>query len=72
MTFCHCPYKTVYQNDSCKDCKFTNNLSFKNDASEVYKIRRRKINFCLFELVDMRCILKYNVDPKYVDLRDNF
>ena len=70
MTFCHCPYKTIYQNSLCKDCKFTNSLKLKNDSQEEFKIRRTKIDFCTFELVDTKPILNYNVDPKYVDLRE--
>lgn len=72
MTFCHCPYKTIYQNSLCKDCKFTNSLKLKNDSQEEFKIRRKKIDFCTFELVDTKPILNYNVSPKYVDLRENF
>lgn len=72
MTFCHCPYKTIYQNSLCSECKFTGSLTYKNDAGEEFSIRRKKIHFCTFELVDTKPILQYNKVPKYIDLRGNF
>lgn len=72
MTFCHCPYKTIYQNSLCKDCRFTNTLKYKNEAGEEFEIRRTKIHFCTFELVDTKPILQYNKSPKYINLRGNF
>ena len=72
MTFCHCPYKTIYNNNLCSDCKFTNTLKYKNEAGEEFNLRRKKISFCTFELVDTKPILQYNKGPKYIDLRENF
>jgi len=49
MTFAHCPYKTIH-NETCKTCKFNDNLEYLADFKEVYKIKRVKADNCYFEL----------------------
>ena len=49
MTFAHCPFKTIY-GGTCKTCKFSNNLAYKADYQEIYKIARTKLSNCYFEL----------------------
>ena len=68
MTFCHCPYKTVKGNNDCKNCKFDNELSFKNNDRE-FKVRRIKIKNCYFELVFPREIKTTKKDGRFIDLR---
>ena len=68
MTFCHCPYKTVKGNADCKNCKYDNQLIFKNGEKE-FKVRRTKIKNCYFELVLQSTIKTTKNDGKFVDLR---
>jgi len=56
MMFCHCPYKTSYNYSSCKDCKFNNNLFYKNQAGREMKILRTKIQNCYFEMLSDQTI----------------
>ena len=51
MTFCHCPYKTVYDYDSCKDCDYHDGLYYQAEDNSLYFIRRTQCNSCYFELV---------------------
>ena len=69
MTFCHCPYKTVHKNELCKDCKYTGFLTYKDDAENEYKIRRTKIEGCVFELISNHKLNLENGQLVYVDLR---
>lgn len=46
MTFSHCPYKSVF-NNNCKNCKFNNSLSYQRN-SKIYQIKRVKILSCYF------------------------
>lgn len=71
MTFCHCPYKTNFDNDECKNCKFTNSLKIKAENGKTYNLRRTKMKNCVFELVDNN---KLNLDKlkevnTFIDLR---
>lgn len=49
MTFAHCPYKTIFEND-CNTCKFNNSLEYSNPNLGCYKIKRTKLKNCQFEL----------------------
>ncbi len=71
MTFCHCPYKTNFDNVSCRECKFNNKLILKNDSGKSYKVRRTKIHNCIFELLNNSKInLDCNLESGfYLDLR---
>lgn len=69
MTFCHCPYKTVYKNDSCLNCKYTGSLTYKDDSQNRFEIRRVKIENCNFELVDNMIINQNFYGNKFIDLR---
>lgn len=51
MTFTHCPYKTIYKNNDCKNCKFSNDLIFTSQSKDNFKIRRLKLANCYFELI---------------------
>ena len=51
MTFCHCPYKTVYDYNSCKDCDFHDGLYYQAEDRNSYYIRRTQCSSCYFELV---------------------
>ena len=51
MTYTHCPFKTVYNYNDCKNCKFNDNLTYINNNGSNYKIRRIKLHNCYFELV---------------------
>lgn len=51
MTLTHCPFKMIY-NNTCKDCKHTDNLIYKMQDGRLLKIRRKKIASCYFEVVD--------------------
>jgi putative protease len=50
MTFMHCPYKTIYEN-TCKSCKFDDNLKLFADFNKTYEIKRIKLNNCQFQLI---------------------
>lgn len=50
MTFAHCPYKTVYENN-CQNCKFDEKLSYTSESNQEYKIKRTKIANCYFYLM---------------------
>lgn len=67
MTFAHCPYKTLYNND-CTECKCNDSLKLR-DNKDAYNIRRIKIADCYFELVDSRP-LPATGDNLVYDLRD--
>ena len=72
MTFCHCPYKTAYNYSKCEDCKFTNNLVYKNQSGKQMNIRRIKIKNCYFELSSNNAINMHEKDKNnfYLDLRE--
>ncbi len=50
MTFAHCPYKTIF-NNNCNACKFDGNLTLYSDFKTQYKIRRVKLKNCQFQLL---------------------
>ena len=66
MTFCHCPYKTNYKNESCEDCKFNNSLSYKAQNGKEYKIRRTKINNCYFQFISEKFLNEEKLQNKNV------
>lgn len=51
MTLTHCPFKMLYGN-TCKNCTFKDNLTYKMQDGRVVKIRRKVISHCYFEVVD--------------------
>ena len=68
MTFCHCPYKTVYNYDSCKECEYSEGLKYQAEDGKNYDIRRIRCNSCYFELVYNQNIGE-KVAPYVLDLR---
>ena len=70
MTFCHCPYKTIYNYNSCKECEFNEGLQIIGEDGKAYKIRRIRNVGCYFELVYNESIGK-KVEPFVLDIRDN-
>ena len=48
MTFAHCPVKTNFGGD-CSACKYAGDFTYKSNK-DTYKICRKKINLCYFEL----------------------
>ena len=48
MTFAHCPVKTN-KNTTCAKCEYSCNFNYVSNKN-TYKITRRKINYCYFEL----------------------
>ena len=60
MTFAHCPYKAVHENN-CNMCKFNNNLRYQSQSQQEYKISRIKISNCQFYLMKNLSCKK----PKY-------
>lgn len=51
MTFCHCPYKTVYDYNACSECDYHNGLFYQAEDGNSYYIRRTQCHSCYFELV---------------------
>lgn len=71
MTLCHCPFKTSYDYSKCQDCKYTDNLVYKNQSGKEIKITRTKIVNCLFEL-NSETIVNYDKIKNnniYLDIR---
>lgn len=50
MTFKHCPFKLNYGCD-CKTCDYKKGLVYKSQSGSVYKITRKKIVNCYFQLM---------------------
>lgn len=69
MTFCHCPYKTVYNYDSCKECEYSEGLKYKAEDNKTYNIRRIRCTSCYFELVYNQSIGD-KTQPYVLDLRE--
>ena len=71
MNYVHCPIKTIYKND-CKMCKYNKSISYIDEYNKNYALRRIKINYCYFELLNNRLINCYKKisDPSIVDLRN--
>ena len=69
MTFCHCPYKTVLQNN-CSQCGYNEQLKYTNQAGEVFNIRRTQLSQCYFELLAPHPIQqKQAFKLEFIDLR---
>lgn len=69
MTYCHCPYKTSYGYNDCKNCKFESGLQYTNERGHTFNIRRTKISDCYFELIND---IKLDSDnAQMIDLRGN-
>ena len=66
MTFAHCPFKTLYDND-CSSCKYSGIMKLSSNSN--YKIRRIKIFDCYFELID-DITIDYTYSSQIVDLRN--
>ncbi len=69
MTYTHCPYKTSYGYNDCKNCKFEKGLQYTNERGHSFNIRRTKIANCYFELINDISLDCDN--PKMIDLRGN-
>ena len=71
MNYVHCPIKTIYKND-CKMCKYNKSISYIDEYNKNYALRRIKINYCYFELLNNRLINCYKKisNPSIVDLRN--
>lgn len=70
MTFCHCPYKTVYGND-CKSCSFGKALAYVDVDGRKYNINRYRLSQCYFELLNnefVDCIDTCEY-AKFIDIR---
>ena len=50
MHFCHCPFKTLYQN-TCSKCSFSKNLSIVGQNGHKFNITRHNISQCYFTLL---------------------
>jgi len=68
MTFCHCPYKTVFQND-CSKCGFKKGLTYTNASGKIFPIRRTQVSQCYFELLSAKQIKQTGYPREYIDLR---
>lgn len=69
MTYAHCPYKTSYGYNDCKNCKYACGLQYTNERGHSFNIRRIKLNNCYFELVND--IKLENNGAHMLDLRGN-
>ena len=71
MNFCHCPYKTINHN-SCEKCSFDDMLTYSDELKNNFKIRRRKINNCYFELLSGKFIenIESSKFNQVVDIRE--
>ncbi len=49
MTFKHCPVKRTYK-CKCDNCKYNDNLYYKNQSGKVFKLYRKKLKTCTFYL----------------------
>ncbi len=68
MTLCHCPFKTSYNYSKCQDCKFTDNLIYKNQSGKQMRVVKTKIINCLFELISQETVNKNKAYNKNVFL----
>ena len=48
MTFAHCPYKTVFDND-CKNCAYAGDMTLSREKHK-YRVTRTKLHNCYFNL----------------------
>ncbi len=69
MTFTHCPYKTTFNYDDCKNCKFKPGLDYTNERGHKFNIRRTKVSNCYFDLIND--IKIENNNATMIDLRGN-
>ena len=51
MTFAHCPYKTVFEND-CDHCSYTGDMTLSREKRK-YRVRRTKLHNCYFGLFEL-------------------
>lgn len=68
MTFAHCPFKTLFNND-CTQCKFNNNLELYGEDGRKYEIHRTVISQCYFTLYSKTIQDKRNGNGDVCDLR---
>ena len=69
MTLCHCPVRTIYDND-CASCRYNTNLIYEDEKHNRYGIRRIKIKHCYFELFSEEKYEKATNAGKIYDLRE--
>ncbi|MCK9575196.1 MAG: U32 family peptidase [Clostridia bacterium] len=51
MTLCHCPVQNIYGSD-CKNCKYSNKITYTNKRMQIFKIKRKKLSNCYFSVVE--------------------
>lgn len=68
MYFAHCPYKTLWKN-TCQNCRYSPNLTLRDEAGKGYRILRHKISQCYFTLFANELSNKEKIQKKYIDLR---
>lgn len=69
MTLCHCPVRTIYDND-CAGCRYHTSLIYEDEKHNRYGIRRIKIKHCYFELFSEEKYEKVTNAGKIYDLRE--
>lgn len=68
MTFCHCPYKTVFEN-SCKNCSFGKTLSYVDSFGSRHDIARYQLSQCYFELLNSEFFNNIKEQGNFIDIR---
>lgn len=68
MTFVHCPFKTLFNNE-CKQCKFSKNLKIQGENGRVYEVHRTTISQCYFTLYSNAITNKQTGTGDVLDLR---
>lgn len=68
MTFCHCPIKTVFEND-CKNCSFGKQLSYVDSFGDKHQIVRYQMSQCYFELLNSALTDNLKSQNNFIDLR---
>lgn len=51
MQLTHCPFKVALKCD-CSNCRANNDLVYRDDRNNSFKLRRRQAGRCLFELIN--------------------
>ena len=51
MTLKHCPIKEHFNGD-CKNCKYSDDITYKMDSGKILKLKRKKLSTCTFYLTD--------------------
>ncbi len=67
MTFAHCPFKTLFNND-CKNCTFSKGLHLQGKNGHEFLIRRYQISQCYFTLKNSVTAKQTNSSRNVIDL----